>query len=178
MRSKGDFIDLVLMIHPRELDKAQMRSLLADAVASPEKGNAAANDGSAPAGGASGIEQLATVIASVRTAHPRDLSVAIADALFSLASGDARRIEPALQRLLGLIEESPLEPLPAGAGQRPAAGRGRTIGSSVAGGPSLLEAESRRQAGRLRRQAGCPGHGGRAPSDRPVNASGHVPRGR
>ena len=107
---EDQFIDLVVMIHPRELDKAQVRSLLADAVAAPAKGRRCAGPRAGlPA--AKRNRQLATVIESVRTTHPRDLSVAIADASSRSVRRDAERIEPALERLLGLIEQSPLEPL-------------------------------------------------------------------
>ena len=51
---------------------------------------------------------------AARKNHPDDLSVAIAEALVALGSGDAERIEPALDRLDELVEKTPLEPLPEG----------------------------------------------------------------
>jgi tetratricopeptide (TPR) repeat protein len=107
-------LDLVVMVHPRELDKAQVRSLLADAVAAPAKENESPIQGGSRSG-PRGIEQLATVIEAVRIKHPNDLSVAIANALFVLASGEPQRIEPALVRLVELIDQNPLEPLAEGA---------------------------------------------------------------
>jgi len=114
-RKKDQLVDLLVMVHPRELDKAQVRSLLAEAVAPPPATGEGSHAKERTAGGPSGIEQLATVIASVRKTHPRDLSVAIADALFAIGSGESERIEPALERLLGLVEQNPLEPLAEGA---------------------------------------------------------------
>ena len=53
---------------------------------------------------------------TLRKAHPDDFSVAIAIALQALASGDSKRIEPALDGLNRLVERTPLEPLPPAAG--------------------------------------------------------------
>ena len=72
-RRKGtQILDLMVIVHPRELDKAAMRSLLADAIASP-----AATPSSAEAGKAN--EQLAAALEAARKKHPDDLSVAIAE---------------------------------------------------------------------------------------------------
>ena len=92
-------IDLAPLIHPRELDKANVRSLLAESLA------------------ASDAAQLAVLdqpLETLRKGHPEDLSVAITTALQALATGDSHRIEPALTSLSALVERSPLEPLPPG----------------------------------------------------------------
>ena len=99
-KPRDQALDLVLMIHPRELDKASLRSLLAESVA--------ACDG----------EQLAAIdepLELLRKAHPDDLSVAIATALRALAGNDAKRTDSALVRLLQVLDQAPLEPLPSGA---------------------------------------------------------------
>ncbi len=65
-KPRDQALDLVLMIHPRELDKATVRSLLAESLA--------ACDG----------KQLAALdepLEALRKSHPDDLSVAIATAL-------------------------------------------------------------------------------------------------
>ena len=92
-------IDLAPLIHPRELDKATVRSLVAESLAACDADQLAALD---------------EPLESLRKAHPDDLSVAITIALQALATGDSHRIEPALARLVELVEKSPLEALPAG----------------------------------------------------------------
>ena len=99
-KGRDQALDLVLMIYPRELDKAALRSLLAESLA------------------ACDAEQLAALdlpLESLRKAHPDDLSVAIATALRALAGDDPKRTDSALVRLLQLLEETPLEPLRSGA---------------------------------------------------------------
>ena len=69
-RRRDQALDLVLMIHPRELDKATVRSLLAESLA--------ACDG----------KQLVAIVEpleALRKAHPDDLSIAIVTALGALA---------------------------------------------------------------------------------------------
>ena len=88
------------LIHPRELDQATVRSLVAESIA---------------ANNADRLAALAERLESLRKTHPDDLSVAITIALEALATGDSHRIEPALSRLVELVEKTPLEALPAGA---------------------------------------------------------------
>ena len=97
----------MVIVHPRELDKATVRSLLADAIASPTTMPSSPGDRQAN-------EQLAAALEAARKEHPDDLSIAIADSLFALSSGDAKRIEPALDRLNELVEKTPLDALPEG----------------------------------------------------------------
>ncbi len=92
-------LDLVTLIHPRELDLASVRSLLAESIAASDREQLAA---------------LAGPLEALRQAHPDDLSVATATALQLLASADSSRALTALERLNALVEKSPLEPLPPG----------------------------------------------------------------
>ena len=92
-------LDLAPFFHPRELDKATVRSLVAESLATCNADQLAALD---------------DPLDSLRKAHPDDLSVAITIALQALAIGDSHRIEPALARLVELVDKSPLEVLPAG----------------------------------------------------------------
>jgi tetratricopeptide (TPR) repeat protein len=98
--SRDQALDLVVLVHPRALDRATVRSLLAESLAACDAQQLAALD--------EPLEKL-------RRAHPDDLSVAIASALRALASGESSRIVPALERLDRLVERTPLEPLPPGA---------------------------------------------------------------
>ena len=100
-------LDLMVIVHPHELDKAVVRSLLADAIAAPAATPASPEDKKAN-------EQLAAALEAARTKHPDDLSVAIAESLLALASGDAKQRKPALDRLDRLVEKTPLDGLPAG----------------------------------------------------------------
>ncbi len=93
-------IDLMTIVHPRNLDMASVRSLVADSF---DAGNA-----TEPAG-------LVPALESLRRAHPDDLSVATCAALEALASHDAGRIQATLEQLAQLVEKTPLDPLPAGA---------------------------------------------------------------
>ncbi len=100
-RSKaGDqVLDLAVIVHPRDLKAATIRSLLAESLA------------------ASDAEQLAALdepLEKLRRAHPDDLSVAIAATLRRIASGESSQAGPALERLDRLVEKTPLEPLPPG----------------------------------------------------------------
>lgn len=93
-------LDLLMVVYPRELDGATLRSLFADSLAACDARQLAALDGS---------------LDSLRKAHLDDFSVAIAVALKELVTGDMSRIGSALDRLGRLIELNPLEPLPQGA---------------------------------------------------------------
>ena len=88
------------MIHPFELEQATLRSLVAESLA---------------ASSADQLRELGESLEALRKAHPDDLSVAITIALEALAEGDSHGIEPALTRLVELVNNSPLEPLAAGA---------------------------------------------------------------
>ena len=92
-------LDLVLMVHPRELDKATVRSLMAESLAACDGKELAALD---------------EPLEALRKSHPDDLSIAIAIALRALAGDDAKRTESAFEGLIALVEKAPLEPLPSG----------------------------------------------------------------
>jgi hypothetical protein len=96
-RLKGSqAIDLMTIVQPRDLDKASVRSLLAD---------------SFEASSALELAGLIGPVDSLRGARPADLSVAICFALHALAMNDSGRIRGALQELARLVEKTPLEPL-------------------------------------------------------------------
>ena len=88
------------IVHPRNLDRASVRSLVADSLE--------ASTTTGPSG-------LVQPIESLRRAHPDDLSVAICAALEALASNEVGRIETTLVQLAQLVERTPLDPLSAGA---------------------------------------------------------------
>jgi hypothetical protein len=92
-------LDMVSMVYPHELDRATVRSLLAESLAGCNSEQ---------------LKALEAPLESVRKTHPDDLSVVIAIALHALSEGDTKRIEPALERLDQLVRQSPLEPLAAG----------------------------------------------------------------
>ncbi len=106
-KSDDPLLNLVVLVHPRELEKATIRSLLADTMA-------ASNFGSSPRESKTRDELAATLEVS-RKRHPGDLSLAIAEALLALGSGETRRIGPALARLDELVQKTPLEVLEGGA---------------------------------------------------------------
>jgi tetratricopeptide (TPR) repeat protein len=95
-------VDLALLVHPRELDKAAVRSLFAEAVA-------------ACAGHPDPSSRLDEALQKLHEDHPDDLSVSIALALAALAGPDRSRDEPALDALDEALKRNPLEPLPPGA---------------------------------------------------------------
>ena len=159
-KPRDQALDLVLMIYPRELDKAAVRSLLAESLAACDARQLAALD-----------EPLELL----RKAHPDDLSVAIATALRALAGDDPKRIESALERLLQLLDKTPLEPLPSGT--RPNArqrAHGRAVDPLVGRRTRLLEAAERDDA-RARRSARRPGPRCRQPPERQPLDAGHAP---
>jgi tetratricopeptide (TPR) repeat protein len=97
--TRDQALDLVALVYPRDLDKARLRSMMAESLSACDRGQLAALD-----------EPLETL----RKAHPEDLSIAISIALKALASGDAKQIAPALESLDRLVEQTPLEALPPG----------------------------------------------------------------
>ena len=71
-----------------------------------------------PAGLSSADEsKLETHLTSLAAQHPRDLSVGVVNALFAVKGKDAAKTQEAFDQLLQLVEQTPLEDLPAG--QRP-----------------------------------------------------------
>ncbi len=92
-------IDLIAIVHPRGLERASVRSLVADSL------------------GASDPQQLAAfagMLDSMQRAHPGDLSVAMCAALAAMASKDNGRMQGALGTLAGLVDKTPLDSLAAG----------------------------------------------------------------
>ena len=106
-KKADQILDLAVLVHPQELDKATVRSLLADTIAATAKV-------SSP-DGAKGRERLATALEASRKKHPDDFSVAVADALVALSSGESAFIDQALGRLKELVEKTPFDPLESGA---------------------------------------------------------------
>ncbi len=107
-RRPDQAIDLMVLVHPLELDKAQVRSLLAEAISGP----------TAAPPSPERLKELESLIAGaegLRKEHPDDFSVGIAEALLVMATGDTKRIEPALDRLVAMVERIPLEAMPEGA---------------------------------------------------------------
>ncbi len=101
-KARDQAVDLVLLIHPRGLDKATIRSLFADSVA------AGARDPKL-------FGAIEEPLRALRSRSPDDLSVRIAAALTALARGDAGQIKSSLDALGELVDRTPLEPLPEGA---------------------------------------------------------------
>ena len=96
----GQAIDLMTIVHPRSLDRASVRSLVADSL---------------EACSATELAGLLHPLEALRQAHADDLSIAICLALQALASHDAGRVHAALEQLAALVEKTPLEPLAGGA---------------------------------------------------------------
>jgi hypothetical protein len=92
----AQIIDLMTIVHPRDLDRALVRSLLAE---------------SFEAASALELAGLLGPIDSLHGARPAELSVAICFALHALAGNDAGRIRGALEELARLVEQTPLAPL-------------------------------------------------------------------
>lgn len=101
-------VDLMVLVHPRLLDRARVRSLVAEAIGVPGKDPV-------PPERLRQLEATAKTLESLRKDHADDLSLAIAEALVALGLPDSSRIDPALHRLEVVIEKTPLEPLPTGA---------------------------------------------------------------
>ncbi len=96
-------VDLVMIVSPRELDKATLTSLFTEALASAKK-----------AGRREVFDELKSVLARRSEVDPADLSTAIASALEANAEGDSDAITRTLGRLVALVKASPLDPIPAG----------------------------------------------------------------
>jgi tetratricopeptide (TPR) repeat protein len=112
-KAGGPALDLVLLFEPSDLDRANVTSLLAmtlpSAVKRPEV-----------------RAEVDATLGRLVEEYPQDLSVQIAQALLGLAEGKAQAIEP----LTRLVEQSPLDELPAGskANARQRAQAARQIG--------------------------------------------------
>ena len=74
----GQAVDLMTIVHPRNLDSAAVRSLFADSIVACDQLEHA---------------QLEKPLESLRQAHPDDLSVAIASTIEAFMSPDAERAE-------------------------------------------------------------------------------------
>jgi predicted Zn-dependent protease len=102
------FLDMMVLVHPHELDKARLRSLLAEAIT-------AAPEGPSDAPGAeNGQRKLTAALESARKKHPDDFGLAICEALRALSGNDRALLAPAVARLVELITKTPLETLEAG----------------------------------------------------------------
>ena len=98
----GAAIDLMLMVQPRDLARAELTSMLAGVLKS--------------AGSVPDAQELANSrVKQLVSDHPRDFSVQIAAVLEALAGGKADPISAAVERLQKLVAETPLEELPDGA---------------------------------------------------------------
>jgi tetratricopeptide (TPR) repeat protein len=89
-------LDLMTVVHPREVDRAAVRSLFAESLAACD---------------ARELAQLGNSLEALQKAYPEDLSVAIGVALHALASNDEDRSRVALERVEKLLGNAPLDPL-------------------------------------------------------------------
>ena len=160
----------MVIVHPRELDKAAVRSLLADAIAAPAATPASPEDKKAN-------EQLAAALEAARKKHPDDLSVAIAEALLALApamrSGSSRRstgLTGWSRRHRWTLFPRASRPTRASGPRRPA--RSRSGWSPGRAGSGKMPPDFQQ----VRRQAGRASPGRRRPSDREPDPDGHAPR--
>ena len=161
-KPRDQALDLVTLVYPRELEHAQLRSLMAESLAACDEKQLAALDGP---------------LETLRKSHPEDFSVAIAIALKALASGDSKPIAAALEALSRLVDQTPLEPLPPG-GRANADNAPRLCARSRSGW-------SRRACGKASARERPAGHGrppgharppGRSSTVRQPRAPGHAPR--
>ncbi len=100
-RPDEEALDLVLVVQPRELHQATLTSMLATAFRS-------------TAGKPEVQEEMRQRLARLVPTHPRDFSVQIAAALAALGEKRPDQVGPAVDRLVKLVEATPLEPLPPG----------------------------------------------------------------
>ena len=99
--SDGSAIDLMLIVHPRELGRIELNGLLARAL----------REGA----GSKEIKQTVTArISDLLAQFPDDFSVQIAAVLAAVNGGTPDAVKASIQRLQKLAERKPLEPLPAG----------------------------------------------------------------
>ncbi len=97
-------VDLVLIVNPRELDKSAVTSLFSEALNSAAK-----------AKNLEIINQVKAALEKRSEADPKDLTTAIGSALVAIAEGNSDAIDKTSARLVELVEESPLDPIPADA---------------------------------------------------------------
>lgn len=94
-------IDLTLMVQPRDLQKATLTSMLATTIKAAE-------------GNTEIMTQVRKSATELVEKHPKDFSVQLTAALGAAMEGKPEIRAEAATRLLKLIEETPLEPLPTG----------------------------------------------------------------
>jgi tetratricopeptide (TPR) repeat protein len=98
----GQALNLAILIHPRELDRAAVASLLDEtirpAVKQPDL-----------------RAEIDAAAAKLSAERPKDLSVAVVAALVAAAEGSTERLAEAAARLVNLCDEAPLDDLSAGA---------------------------------------------------------------
>ncbi len=94
-------LDLVVILESRDIAKATLNSVFATAIKSTEK---------APEVRKEALSKLAELVKQ----HPKDFSVQIAAALAAFADGNPDATRAAVDRLVKLVEATPLEPLPPG----------------------------------------------------------------
>ena len=97
-------VDLVLIVSPRELDKAAVTSLFSEALRSAAK----AKDTKT-------IAEFKATLDKRAEADPKDLTTAIASALVAIAEGDSEAIARTSSKLVELVESAPLDAIPADA---------------------------------------------------------------
>ena len=138
-KKADQLLDLVVLVHPRELDKATVRSLLADTISAPVKSSSADE--------AKARDKLATACWKPHKKHPDDslrgdrggpvgpqLGRCQAD-----GAGASSLERPGRENTVGAARER-------GSSECSAAGGGRTADSPLVSRPRLLEAERVRQA--------------------------------
>ena len=151
--NRGDALDLVLLVNPRELNKAAVLSLFEAALTPPSDQPAL-------------LKEVQSSVEKLVKQYPDDISVQTAAALVASMRGDTSILAEAAGRLEKLAEALPLEVLSRGRPpQGTAADRGGPPDSALDRGPRLLEARRYQGAGRPPRRSRL---GGRAPSVRPA----------
>ncbi len=132
-KARDQALDLVTLVYPRDLDKARLRSLLAESLAACDASQLAALDEpleTAPQGASRGSLD-----------RDRDRTESPGVGRLEADRPGARRPQPAGRA------DAPGAAAAGRPGQRPATGRGRAAGPALAGRPRLRE--------RLRRRATC-----------------------
>ncbi|WP_165071895.1 DUF1583 domain-containing protein [Paludisphaera rhizosphaerae] len=94
-------VQMGVMVYPRELDKAAIRSLLDESL-------------QAAAGDPKRLGQVSTRLEEIRKSTPDDVATAATAALTALAGGDSQAVRTALDHLDEVLAKKPLEPLPPG----------------------------------------------------------------
>ncbi len=99
VKAAGPALDLLLIVQPREINRARLDSMLASALGK------AANTPELMAEVKAGLADLAKN-------RPQDVPVHVAAALIAFNQGKVESINDTVQRLMGVIEALPLEELP------------------------------------------------------------------